>query len=66
MTDISTILDKLNLVNYKFNEEENTFISTTDDVHRVIELVNIDIELDKNAIAHEIDENSNIHLNLSE
>ena len=66
MSEISEIIQKLTLINYKFNAEENIFTSSTDDVHQVIELVNINVELDKYNIDYKIDQYNNIHLNISE
>ena len=62
MTKISKILDSLKLINYKFDEEANIIMPSTDDVHQVIELVNIDIALNENNIDHEVDKHNNIHL----
>ncbi len=66
MSEITEIIKKLTLINYKFNAKENIFTSSTDDVHQVIELVNINVELDKYNIDYQIDQHNNIHLNISE
>ncbi len=64
MTKISKILENLKLINYKFDEEANIIVSSTDDVHQVIELVNINSELEKNNIDYEVDKYNNILLTM--
>ena len=64
MSEISSILKELNLINYTFDEEENIFTSQSDNIYQIIELVTINNELDKNDIDYNIDKDNNIHLNI--
>ncbi len=66
MQEISKILKSLKLINYKFDEEENVIVSSSDNIHQVIELVNINVALDKNDIDYEVDKYNNIHLHINE
>lgn len=64
MKNISQIVKELNLVNYKFDEKNNIINAGLNNVYQMIELVNINMELDKNNIKFKVDKNNNICLNI--
>lgn len=59
MEDISDLLKNLNLVNYKFDEEENIIFSRNNNAQQIVELVDINKELDENNINYIIDKDCN-------
>ena len=59
MEDISDLLKNLNLVNYKFDEEENIIFSRNNNAQKIVELVDINKELDENNINYIIDKDCN-------
>ena len=55
--EISDLVNKMKLVNYRFDEKENIIFPRENNAHQVTELVNIYLELDKNNINYSIDQN---------